>query len=431
MIYDCVIIGGGLAGLTCGIKCAKEGLHTVIISGGMNSLHFSSGSIDLAGYTEKGAIVKKPFEYIKELIKSNKEHPYTKIGLSSIKKSIDFFVDELASDNIPLNNNGEYNHFRVTPLGAVKPTYLSQESVYSSKGKEIIKSKGKIAILNFKGFRDYYAEQTAANIKNHPIFQDIEITVGSISLPYYHKTEKNLHEFRSIDISRIFETEKYLPRIAEEIKRAAGDAVAISLPAFIGIKNYKNIRQKLEAMTGKFIYEIPTLPPSILGLRIDHALKDRFFSYGGEYIAGEKIVSGKINKNEVESISTLNEGRLSEIKSKYYVLATGSFFSGGLQSRLEGISETIFDLATNGTNPRNKWYSKNFFDKKSHPFLNFGVVTDKNLNAKTKEGKAIKNLLCAGAIIGGYNPIKEGCGGGVAIASAYKCAELIAKDLKK
>ena len=67
MIYDCVIIGGGLAGLTCGIKCAKEGLHTVIISGGMNSLHFSSGSIDLAGNTEKGAIVKKPFEYKKEL----------------------------------------------------------------------------------------------------------------------------------------------------------------------------------------------------------------------------------------------------------------------------------------------------------------------------------------------------------------------------
>jgi anaerobic glycerol-3-phosphate dehydrogenase len=110
----------------------------------------------------------------------------------------------------------------------VKPTYLSQESVYSSKGKEIIKSKGKIAILNFKGFRDYYAEQTAANIKRHPIFQDIEITVGSISLPYYHRTERNLHEFRSIDISRIFETEKYLPRIADEIKRAAGDAVAIS-----------------------------------------------------------------------------------------------------------------------------------------------------------------------------------------------------------
>jgi hypothetical protein len=73
----------------------KEGLHTVIISGGMNSLHFSSGSIDLAGYTEKGAIVKKPFEYIKDLIKSNKEHPYTKIGLSSIKRVLIFSLMSL------------------------------------------------------------------------------------------------------------------------------------------------------------------------------------------------------------------------------------------------------------------------------------------------------------------------------------------------
>ena len=59
MIYDCVIIGGGLAGLTCGIKCAKEGLHTVIISGGMNSLHFSSGSIDLQ-VIQKRSYCKNP-----------------------------------------------------------------------------------------------------------------------------------------------------------------------------------------------------------------------------------------------------------------------------------------------------------------------------------------------------------------------------------
>ncbi len=58
MVYDCVIIGGGLAGLTCGTRCAEEGLRTVVISGGMNSLHFSSGSIDLAGFTENGSVIK-------------------------------------------------------------------------------------------------------------------------------------------------------------------------------------------------------------------------------------------------------------------------------------------------------------------------------------------------------------------------------------
>jgi len=431
VVYDCVIIGGGLAGLTCGIKCAEEGLRTVVISGGMNSLHFSSGSIDLAGFTDNGSIIKKPFDYLKKTASGKKGHPYAKAGLPAIKKSLDFFISRLSEEGITLNNNGDYNHFHVTAPGAVKPTYLSQESVYSPAGKDIIKSGGKIAVLNFKGFRDYYPEQTAANLKKHPLFKNTEFIMGDISLPYYLHTEKNLHEFRSTDIARIFETERYLPRIADEIAKAAGDAGAVSLPAFIGISNYREIRRKLESMTGKFIYEIPTLPPSILGLRIDSALKNCFFSKGGEYIAGEKIVSASTNKGTVESIMTGNRSTSSEIKSRYFVLASGSFFSGGLQAGVSEIKEPIFNLKVQGDKKRSKWYSHDFFDRKSHPFLSFGVETDRNFNPCSEEGKTIKNLFCAGSVLSGYDPVKEGSGGGVAISTGYKCAERIIRELEK
>ncbi len=431
MVYDCVIIGGGLAGLTCGIRCASEGLRTVVISGGMNSLHFSSGSIDLAGFTDSGAVIKKPFDHLKGLTEKKKDHPYSRVGLPMIRKSLEFITEKIEGEGIQLNHNGDYNHFHITALGAVKPTYLSQESVFSTRGKDIIKSGAKIAVLNFKGFRDYYPEQTAANLKRHPLFEDREFILGNISLPYYLHTQKNLHEFRSIDIARIFETERYLPRIADEIRRAAGDAEAVSLPAFIGINNYRDIRRKLESMTGKFIYEIPTLPPSILGLRIDHALKNSLFASGGEYIAGEKIESAVINKGSVESIITESRGTSSEIRAKYYVLATGSFFSGGLQSGASSVREPIFNLGVNGEPKRNKWYSMEFFDRKSHPFLSFGVETDSNLNPVSAEGKTLKNLYCAGSVLAGYNPVKEGCGGGVAVSTAYKCAERIIRELKK
>lgn len=431
MIYDCVIIGGGLAGLTCGIRCAEEGFRTVVISGGMNSLHFSSGSIDLAGFTDNGSVIKKPFEHLKTIADKKKDHPYAKTGLPLIRKSLEFFAERVSEEGITLNHNSDYNHFHVTAIGAVKPTYLSQESVFSTQGKELIKSGAKVAILNFKGFRDYYPEQTAAHLKGHPLFANSEFILGNISLPYYHNTEKNLHEFRSIDIARIFETERYLPRIADEIRRAAADADAVSLPAFIGINNYREIRRKLESMTGKFIYEIPTLPPSILGLRIDHAVKNSFFRKGGEYIAGEKIESAVINKGLVESIMTGSRGTSSEIKSRYYVLASGSFFSGGLQSGVSSIREPVFNLKVRGEQKRNRWYSRDFFDRKSHPFLSFGVETDSNLNPYTAEGKTVKNLFCAGSVLAGYNPVKEGCGGGVAISTGYKCAEKIIRELKK
>jgi len=440
--YDCLIIGGGLAGLICGIKCSSEGLRTAIISGGMNSLHFSSGSIDIAGYEPNGEVVKKPFDYINSVIKSNKNHPYSKSGMEAVYNSIDFLRDKLSDEGITLNYMYEFNHFHITTLGIVKPTYLSQESVFDDRLIEIVNSNKKLAILNFKGFRDYYPEQTASNIKKNSLFKDCEIILGDISLPYYMNTEKNMHEFRSIDIANIFETERYLPRIAEEIKRVSSDAAVVSLPAFIGIRNYSVIRKRLEALTGKFIYEIPALPPSILGLRLDHGLKNSFIKHGGEYIAGERVVSGVIKNNEVDFLITKNSGEI-PVKSKFYLLATGSFFSGGLSAGYDSISEPIFGLNIK-FDKKDKWYNNTFFDKASHPFMEYGVETDNNFNPfyedkedkyedkenKEEDKKIVKNLLCAGAVLSGYNPVIEGCGGGVALATGFRCAEIIIKEIK-
>lgn len=429
MKYDCIIIGGGISGLTCAIKCQSEGLRCAVVSAGMGALHFSSGSIDLLGYKDDRRVVYSPFEELESFTASHPEHPYARCGVPTIREAFFFLKEQLEKEGLELFHNGDLNHFHVTALGTLKPSFFSQRSVFSDGIRKAFQDKPRIAVLNFEGYRDFYPELAVANLKTHPLFRDIELVTGRIVFPDYGDPEKNPFEFRSIDIARIFDTEKYLEDIAGQIRKAAAGAAFAGLPAFIGISNYTRHYRILQDLAGVLIYEIPTLPPSILGMRIDDALKSRFAALGGIFIAGDKVTAGDTGGGRVNALYTEN-GRSTPLEAGCYVLATGSFFSGGMVSEFNKIREPVFGLRVHHDDRHSLWYAPQFLDAGSHPFLEYGVETDGALRPYDAQGRTLENLYCTGALLAHYNPLKEGSGGGVAVSTGYLAAASIVKECR-
>lgn len=430
MNYDCIIIGGGIAGLTCGIKCLKDGLRCAIISAGMSALHFSSGSVDVFSYDEQSQPIGDPFVYIENFTASHPDHPYTKCGPDTVRDALFFFKDILAHEGLELHHNGNKNHFIISTLGALKPSFFSQGSVYSKNIRAAFEKKSKIAVLNFDGYRDFYPDITIANLKKNALFKDTDFISGNILFPDYGSIKKNPFEFRSVDIARIFDTSRYLEDIAKQIKNKAAYADIVCFPAFIGISNFKKHHETLQELTGKLIYEIPTLPPSLPGMRIDNALKSSFASMGGVFIAGDRVISGVIKNGMLENVRTANN--MNEVlKAHCYVLASGSFFSGGMTSDSASIREPVFSLKVEYSPSRGDWASDKLFDKNSHKFIEYGVETNDSMNPFGADGSSISNLFCAGAILSHYNPVKHACGSGVAISTGYCAAKNIINRIKK
>jgi len=60
--------------------------------------------------------------------------------------------------------------------------------------------------------------------------------------------------------------------------------------------------------------------------------------------------------------------------------------------------------------------------------MTLGAATDKALRV-SKEGATLQNMYAVGAALSGCNPIKEGCGAGVAIlTSLYVADEILNKN---
>jgi glycerol-3-phosphate dehydrogenase subunit B len=63
------------------------------------------------------------------------------------------------------------------------------------------------------------------------------------------------------------------------------------------------------------------------------------------------------------------------------------------------------------------------------PYLQFGVNTDNQLRA-LRGGIALDNLHVIGAVLGGYDPLQQGCGAGVSLTSALFVAEQIVSAME-
>ena len=61
--------------------------------------------------------------------------------------------------------------------------------------------------------------------------------------------------------------------------------------------------------------------------------------------------------------------------------------------------------------------------------MSFGVATDSTFRT-SRNGSQVENLYAVGAILSGFNPIKEGSGAGVSILTALHVAETITSKAK-
>ena len=415
MKFDTIIIGGGLSGLISGIYLSQRGQRCVIISSGQSALHFSSGSFDLLNNLPDGTSVQKPLDAISELVKQAPTHPYAKLGETKFKELAQQAEEFFKNAGISTQGDHEENHYRVTPMGTLKPTWLTLKNLLISENEKCLPIQHP-GIFNITGFLDFYTRFIADEF----LKMGAKCSIHSINFPALENLRKNPTEMRSVNIARVFDKQENIGELARILKAESGDCDSIILPAITGL-NREDVVDYLRKEINKPIYLLPTLPPSVPGIHTQQKLRSVFQQNGGVFMLGDNVLRADIKGNRISQIYSFNHGDIPFV-GQNFILATGSYFSQGLIASTEKIYEPIFDLDVTFTPNRTQWYNSDVFD--TQPYQSFGIKTDSTFRC-TREGKLFENLYAAGAILEGFNPLKEGCGAGVSILSAMYIAEQI------
>lgn len=411
MKFDIVIIGGGLAGLVCGIKLQKAGKKCAIVSAGQSAMHFSSGTFDLLGRLPDGTEVSNPLEAMKSL---PEEHPYSILGEEKVRKYTEEAPVFLQECGIKVSGNASANSWRITPTGERKPSWLTLGD-FAALGSKDEKIGDKVLIVNILGYLDFNTKFLADSFEK----QGSSCRISSIKLDEMERLRKNPSEMRATNIARVMDRDGIWEKAAEQVKGMLKDEDTVVLPAVFGLKDGSVIEKIREAVGVKTVF-VSTMPPSVPGIRSQMTLKAEFERAGGRFFMGDTVVDAEFAEDgTVKSVGTQNFGNI-RLYADNFVLASGSFFSKGMIATPDRIYEPVFGVDLSYAEGRDQWFDRNFWNKQN--YISYGAKVSKFLHASI-DGKPVGNLYAIGSLIGGSNTLYEGCGGGIALLTALAAAD--------
>ena len=408
-LYDVMVIGSGFAGMAASLFAADRGLK-VAQAGSTGGIDFSTGFIDLMGVhpVSEGKRWMNPWRCMEQTVKDVPGHPYGLMSRQDVAQAIDEFVAALSDNGLHYVGNGERNSCIMTPVGTVKRTYRVPLTTW--KGVEALEKKAPTLIVDFHGLKGFSGKQLVQMRKGD--WPDLRCT----RVEFPGSRGELYPEHMAWQLADAGNREQLAGLVMEHV----GDAEYIGFPAVLGLNDPMSVLNHLEALTGKAVFEIPTMPPSLAGPRL-RAVFDRCLPAKGVRTLSQKMVGATTVNDEGMTFSVGKGGAATTVRAKTAVLCTGRFFGKGLTGQRHKVVEPLFDLPVLQPDGREGWHRQEFFDAKGHPVNMAGIAVDGDFRPLDHNGAPVHaGLFAAGAILANHDWMRMKCGAGLGIATAYK-----------
>jgi glycerol-3-phosphate dehydrogenase subunit B len=425
MSADVVVVGTGLAGLSAAARLSEGGARVLVLAKGVGATHLAPGTIDVLGYAsprEPGGApaepVEHPAEALARLVAERPDHPYALVGVDGVAAAVDWFKARVAAGPLaPYAYRGSLgeNLLLPTAVGVARPSAVVPETMAGGD----LRGGASVCVVGFRALKDFHPALLADNLGRGA--GGSRARAVELDLSPEGRVDVN-----ALGFARGFDDPAFRAEVSAQVVGRLGAEERVAFPAVLGIADPHRVWSELEHRLGRPVFEVPTLPPSVPGMRLFATLRDAVKGAGGRVILNAAVTGVEAADRQVAAVRARVGLREAVHAAEWVVLATGGFASGGLEldSRWRA-RETALGLPVAGAPaPGEPRFLPGYFDE--HPMARVGVAVDRELRPVDEQGEPIwENVLVAGATLAGAVPWREKSGDGVSLATGHRAAELI------
>jgi glycerol-3-phosphate dehydrogenase subunit B len=412
---DVAVIGTGLSALAAARTIQQSGRQVVLVWPGLSSLYFLFATVDILGYSTADATepVADPGGAVERLIAREPTHPYARAGIDAVQASARLMLEWFKEAGLVWEGALNRNFLLPTATGTPKPCCLAPASMTAGD----LSRPEPIVFCGFTGYQDFAPELAASNLRRH--WGAAEVSAVRLAAPGYGPDRL----FTSIDLARSFEDATFRDAMAAQLReRASGDGIRVGVPGVLGLTTSNETFAAFQEAVGHPVFEIPTVPPSVIALRLFDRLRKHLQEDGIEIIWAAPAHAAEITDGRCRSILLKAAGHELPVEAAAYVVALEDWIDGAFRAGVHSVRDPFFHQAIAWNKVPTDRTAESLFS--TQPFEQVGYALTDRLQPADESGKPLaRNVFCAGGAMAGYDPSGTKSRGGMAIATGYRAAQ--------
>ncbi len=425
---DVLVIGAGPAGLLAAWVAARRGAKVRLVAAGIGTTHVSPGWLrvldHVAGTSASTEGASVPGTLLANWIVAHPDHPYALADLGALRGGLAALREIGKAAGIHFVGELDANLLLPTALGAVVEAAFVPESFAAGDLRAPSSAGGQrrpLLIAGPAGWRDFYPQLCADNLAR----QGFPAQAATFDLSEMHAGK---FDITPPGLARLFERPDVRQRVADQIKPRldAAHAARVGFPAILGLDLAAEAWRDQQERIGVPVFEIPTLPPSVPGMRLYHAFKAGLIAAGVPILLDMTATAGVMEGTRATGVVVPNVVRDQTYRAGTVILATGGLYGGGIVTDHKGaMREAVFGLPLHVPGGLDEWFAPQFLGRGEHPIHSAGVRANLRLQPVDELGRVVlENVRVAGRLLANYNPLAEGSTEGAWLATAFRAASV-------